>query len=174
MSSTSIEKHCSWMGVDYERTNNHVRGPRPLTRPSHGSLCPVLASWAGLGAPAVLPAPSGGKCWRSAPAGRSDSMREEVPAVRQEELPAVEPEVLAELVEQHEPEVPVTSGPAPPAAAVGTGTAAVASAGTAEEAGTEAAGTAGAAGGEDECCCRKQRGQSSSSCPPSPGTCTPC
>ena len=30
------------------------------------------------------------------------------PAVRQEELPAVEPEVLAELVEQHEPEMPVT------------------------------------------------------------------
>ena len=52
-------------------------------------------------------------------------------------------------VEQHEPEVPVTSGPAPPAAAVEAGTAAVASAGTAEEAGTEAAGTAEAAGGED-------------------------
>ena len=64
-------------------------------------------------------------------------------------------------VEQHEPEVPVTSGPAPPAAAVEAGTAAVASAGTAEEAGTEA-GTAGAAGVEDECCCRKQRGQPSS------------
>ena len=79
----------------------------------------------------------------------------------------MEPEVLAELVEQHEPEVPVTSGPDLPAAAVEAGTAA-ASAGTAGEAGT-AAGTAGAARGEDECCCRKQRGQSSSSCPPSPG-----
>ena len=77
---------------------------------------PVLASWAGLGAPTVPPAPSGGKSWRSAPAGRSDSRCEGVPepAVRQEELPAVEPEVLAELVEQHESEVPVTSGHAPP------------------------------------------------------------
>ena len=37
------------------------------------------------------------------------------PAVRQEELPIVEPEVLAELVEQYEPEVPVTSGPDLPA-----------------------------------------------------------
>ena len=56
----------------------------------------MLALWAELGAPAVPPAPSGGKCWRSAPAGRSDSTREEVlePAVRQEELPAVEPAVL--------------------------------------------------------------------------------
>ena len=72
----------------------------------------MLAPWAELGAPAVLPAPSGGKSWRSAPAGRSESRCEGVlePAVRQEELPAVEPEVLAELVEQHEPEVPVTSG----------------------------------------------------------------
>ena len=83
----------------------------------------------------------------------------------------MEPEVLAELVE-HEPEVPVTSGPDLPAA-VEVGTAAV-SAGTAGEAGTAAAGTAEAAGGEDECCCRKQRGQSSSSCPLSPGTCAPC
>ena len=80
------------------------------------------------------------------------------PTVWQEELPAKEAEVLVELVELHEPEVLVTLGPAPPAAAVKAGTAAVASAGTAEEAGTEAAGTAGAAGGEDECCCRKQRG----------------
>ena len=70
-------------------------------------------------------------------------------AVRQEELPAVEPVVLAELVERHEPEVPVTSGPDLPAAV---------EAGTAEAAGTAAvAGTAGAAGGEDGCCCRKQR-----------------
>ena len=67
----------------------------------------------------------------------------------------MEPEVLAELVE-HEPELPVTSGPDLPAAAVEAGTAA-ASAGTTGEAGT-AAGTAGAAGVEDECCCRKQRG----------------
>ena len=66
----------------------------------------------------------------------------------------MEPEVLAELVERHEPKVPETSGPGPPAAAVEVGTAA-ASAGTAGEAIT-AAGTAGAAGGEDECCCRKQ------------------
>ena len=68
----------------------------------------------------------------------------------------MEPEVLAELVEQHEPEVPVTSGPDLPAAAVKAGTTAAA-AGTAEAAGTAAAaGTAGAAGGEDGCCCRKQ------------------
>ena len=40
----------------------------------------------------------------------------------------MEPAVPVELVEQHEPEVPVTSGPAPPAAAVEAGTAAVASA----------------------------------------------
>ena len=57
----------------------------------------------------------------------------------------MEPAVLAELVE-HEPEVPVTSGPGQPAAAVEVGTAA-ASAGTAGEAGTAAAGTAKAAGG---------------------------
>ena len=115
----------------------------------------MLASWAELGAPTVLPAPSGGKCWRSAPAGRSDSTREEVlePAVRQEELPAVEPEVLAEMVERHEPE---TSGPGPPAAAVEAGTVAAA-ASTAEAASTAAAGTARAAGGEDGCCCRKQQ-----------------
>jgi len=76
-------------------------------------------------------------------------------AVRQEELPAVEPEVLAELVEQYKPEVPVTSGPDLPAAAVEAGTAAAAT-GTAGKAGSAAAGTAGAAGGEDGCCCRKQ------------------
>ena len=65
----------------------------------------------------------------------------------------MEPEVLAELVEQHEPEVPVTSGPDMAAAAVDAGTAAAA-VGTAEAAGTAtAAGTAGAAGGEDGCCC---------------------
>ena len=106
----------------------------------------MLAPWAELGAPAVPPAPFGGKSWRSAPAGCSDSTCEEVlePAVRQEELPAVEPEVLAELVEQHELEVPVTSGHGLPAATVETGTAAVA-AGTAGAAGTAAA--AGSAGG---------------------------
>ena len=75
-------------------------------------------------------------------------------------------------VGQHEQEVPVTSGPDLPAA-VEAGTAA-ASAGTAGEAGTAAAGTAEAAGGEDECCYRKQRGQSSSSCPPSPSACAQC
>ena len=85
----------------------------------------------------------------------------------------MEPEVLAVLVEQYEPEVPVTLGPDLPASAVEAGTAA-ASAGTAGEAGTEAAGTAEAAGVEDECCCRKQRGQSSSSCPPSTGACAQC
>ena len=102
----------------------------------------MLAPWAELGTPAVPPAPSGGKCWCSAPAGHSDSKCEGVPepAVRQEELPAVEPEVLAELVERHEPEVPKTSGPGPPAATIEAGTAAA------------AAGTAGAAGGEDRCC----------------------
>ena len=65
----------------------------------------MLVPWAELGAPAVPPAPYGGKSWHSAPAGRSDSTREEVlePAIRQEELTAVEPEVLAELVERHEP-----------------------------------------------------------------------
>ena len=60
------------------------------------------------------------------------------------------------LVEQHEPEVPVTSGPDLPAAAIEAGTAA-ASAGTTGEAGTTAVGTVGVAGGEDGCCCRKQR-----------------
>ena len=132
-----------------------------------------MAPWAALGAPAVPPAPSGGKHWRSAPAGRSESTREEVPVVRQEGLPAVEPEVLAELVEQHEPEVLVTSGPDLPAAAVEAGTAA-ALAGTAGEAGTATAGTAEAAGGEDECCYQKQWRQSSSSCPPSPSACAQC
>ena len=67
----------------------------------------------------------------------------------------MEPEVPAELVERHEPEMPVTSGPDLPSAAVEAGTAAVA-AGTAGEAGTVAVGTTGAAGGEDGCCCRKQ------------------
>ena len=126
MSSTGIEKHCSGVGVDYERTNNHIRS---------------LGARVG-----VVPAPSGGKSWRSAPAGRSDSTREEVlePAVRQEELPAVEPEVLAELGERHETEVLETSGPGLPAAAVEAGTA------------TAAAGTAGEARGEDGCCCQKQ------------------
>ena len=62
----------------------------------------------------------------------------------------MEPEVLAELVEQHEPEVPVTSGPDLPATAVEVGTAA-ASASTAGDAGTAAAGTVGAAGDEVEC-----------------------
>ena len=138
---------------------------------------PCAAPWAELGAPAVSPAPSEGKSWHSALAGRSDSRREEVsePAVRQEELPAKDPEVLAKLVELHEPEVLVTSGTAPPAAAVKAGTVAAA-AGTAGEAGTAAAaaGTTGAAGGEDRCCCRKQRERSSSSCPPSHSACTPC
>ena len=133
----------------------------------------MLAPWAELGAPAVLPAPSGGKSWRSAPAGRSKSTREEVPAVRQEELPAMEPEVLAELVERHEPEVLETSDPGPPAAAVEVGIA-TASAGTVGEAGSATTGNARAAGGEDGCCCWKQRGKSSSSYPPSPGTCAPC
>ena len=68
----------------------------------------------------------------------------------------MEPEVLAELVEQHEPDLPVTSGPDLPAAAVEAGTAAAA-AGIAEEVDTAAAGTTGAAGCEDGCCCRKQR-----------------
>ena len=67
----------------------------------------------------------------------------------------MEPDVLAELVEQHEPEVPVTSGPDLPAAAVEASTAAAA-AGTAGVAGTAAA-AAEAAGSEDGCCCRKQR-----------------
>ena len=63
----------------------------------------------------------------------------------------MEPAVLVELVE-HDPEVPVTSGPDLPAAAVEAGTA-VASAGTAGEAGTVAAGVVG---DEDGCCCWKQ------------------
>ena len=119
----------------------------------------MLVPLAELGAPAVPPAPSEGKSWRSAPAGRSDSTREGVlePAVRQEELPTVEPEVLTELVERHEPEVPETSGPGLPAAAIEAGTAA-APASTVGAAGTAAAaGTAGTAGGEDGCCYRKQR-----------------
>ena len=137
----------------------------------------MLAPWAELGAPAVPPAHSGGKSWHSAPVGRSDSRREEVPkpTVWQEELPAKEPEVLVELVELHELEVLVTSGPALPAVAVEAGTAA-ATAGTAGEAGiaTTGGGTAGAAGGEDKCCYRKQRERSSSSCPASPGAFTSC
>jgi hypothetical protein len=68
----------------------------------------------------------------------------------------MEPAVLADLVERREPEVPVTSGPDLPAAAVEAGTAAAA-AGTAGAAGTAAADTTGAAKGEDGCCCRKQR-----------------
>ena len=84
----------------------------------------------------------------------------------------MEPAVPVELVEQYEPEVPVTSGPDLPAA-VEAGTAAT-SAGTAGEGGTAAAGTAEVARGKDGCCCRKQRGQSSSSCPPSPGACAQC
>ena len=68
----------------------------------------------------------------------------------------MEPAAPVELVE-HEPEVPVTSGPDLPAA-VEASTAA-ASTSTAGEAGTAAAGTttagtAEAAGGEDGCCCR--------------------
>ena len=67
----------------------------------------------------------------------------------------MEPAVLAELVE-HEPEVPVASGPDLPAAAIEAGTA-VAAVGTARAAGTAAAaGTVGAARCEDGCCCRKQ------------------
>ena len=78
----------------------------------------------------------------------------------------MEPAVLVELVE-HEPEVPVTSGPDLPAAveagtaaaSAGTaGEAGTAAAGTAREAGTAATGNAEVAGGEDECCSRKQRG----------------
>ena len=105
--------------------------------------CAGALGWAGC--PCCPACAFRGKSWRSAPAGRSDSTHEEVlePAVRQEELPAVEPEVLAELVE-HEPEVPVTSGPDLPAVAVEAGTAA-ASAGTAGAVGTAAAGTAEAA-----------------------------
>ena len=115
----------------------------------------MLAPWTELGAPAVLPVPSGGKSWHSAPAGHSDSTHEEVlePTVRQEELPAVEPEVRAELVERHEPEELETSGPVMPAAAVEAGTAAAA-AGTAGAAGTA---TAVAAGCGDGCCCRMQQ-----------------
>ena len=64
----------------------------------------------------------------------------------------MEPEVLADLVEQHEPKVPVTSGPDLPAAVVEAGTTAAA-AGTAKAAGTAAA---VAAGSRDGCCCRKQ------------------
>ena len=68
----------------------------------------------------------------------------------------MEPKVLAELVEQHEPEVPVTPGPDLPVAAVEAGTpaAAVGTAGATDTA--AAARTAGVAGGEDACCCRKQ------------------
>ena len=114
-----------------------------------------MAPWAELGAPTVPPAPSGGKSWRSAPAGRSDSRCEGVlePAVQQEELPAVEPEVLVELVERHEPEVQETSGPAPRAATIEAGTAAAA-ASTAGAADNAAA--ARAAGSGEGCCCRNQ------------------
>jgi hypothetical protein len=81
-----------------------------------------------LHAPAVLPAPSGGRRWRSAPARRSGSTLAEIqrPAAQKEEwaLPA------SELVE---PEALEASDPVPPAAAE-------------DEAGTAAAaGTAGVA-----------------------------
>jgi hypothetical protein len=124
-----------------------------------------MAPWAELDAPAVLPAPSEGKHWRSALARRSGSTLEEVqrPAAQEEEwaLPA------AELVE---PEALEASDPVLPAAED-------------EEETAAAAGTAGAASAAaaavdanigDECCCPTKTEPSSSSCPQSPGAYARC
>jgi hypothetical protein len=111
-----------------------------------------------LHAPVVLPAPSEGRRWRSAPARRSGSTLAEVqrPAAQEEEwaLPAsglVEPEALE------------ASNPVLPAAGDGEETAAAA--GTAGVASAAAAAVDADIG--DECCCPKRMEPSSSSYPQS-------
>jgi hypothetical protein len=114
--------------------------------------------------PAVLPAPSEGRRWRSAPARRGGSTLEEVqwPAAQVEEwaLPA------SELVE---PEALEASDPVPPAAEDEEETAAAA--GTAGAASTAAAADADS---RNECCCPKRMEPSSSSYPQSPGAYARC
>jgi hypothetical protein len=120
-----------------------------------------------LHAPAVLPAPSGDRRWRSAPARRSGSTLAEIqqPAARQEEwaLPA------SELVE---PEALEASNPILPAAAAEDEEETAAAAGTAEAASAAAAAVDADSGGE--CCCPKRMEPSSSSYPQSPGTYAQC
>jgi hypothetical protein len=110
-----------------------------------------------LHAPAVLPAPSEDRHWRSALARRSGSTLKEVPepAAQEEEwaLPA------SELVG---PEALEASDPVPPAVA------AEDEAETAVAAGTVGAASAADAGSGDECCCLKRMEPSSSSYPQSP------
>jgi hypothetical protein len=115
-------------------------------------------------APAVLPAPSEGRRWHSAPARRSGSTLAEVlePAARQVEwaLPAselVEPEEL----EASDPVLPAAEDEEETAAA--TGTAGAASAATAVDADIGA-----------ECSCPTKREPSSSSYPQSPGAYARC
>jgi hypothetical protein len=118
-----------------------------------------------LHAPAVLPAPSEGRRWRSALARRSGSTLEEVqrPAAQEEEwaLPAFE---------LGEPEALEASDPVPPAAED--------EAETAAAAGTTGAASAAAAvvdaDSGDECCFPKRMEPSSSSYPQSPGACARC
>jgi hypothetical protein len=131
-----------------------------------------MGPWAELGAPAVLPAPSEDRHWRSVPARHSGSTPVGVlePATRQEEwaLPA------AELVEQRVPEALEASGPVPPAAAAeyeaGTAAGAAGTTGPASGAAAAAAGT----DTEARCCYPTQQEPSSSSCPQSPGACARC
>jgi hypothetical protein len=120
-----------------------------------------------LHAPAVLPAPSEGRHWRSALACRSGSTLEEVqrPAAQEEEwaLPA------SELVE---PEALEASDPIPPAAAAEDEAETAAAAGTTGAASAAAAAVDADSG--DECCCPKRMEPSSSSYPQSPGACARC
>jgi hypothetical protein len=120
-----------------------------------------------LHAPAVLPAPSEGRRWRSAPARRSGSTLEEVP-----EPAAQEEEWALPVSELVEPEAPEASDPVPPAAA------AEDEAGTTAAASTAGAASAAAAvvdtGSGDGCCCPKRMEPFSSSYPQSPGAYARC
>jgi hypothetical protein len=112
-----------------------------------------------LHAPAVLPAPSGDRRWRSAPAHRNGSTLAEV-----QRLAAQEEEWALPASELVEPEALEASDPARPTAED-------------EEETAAAAGTAGAASAAavvdadigDECCCPTKMEPSSSSYPQSPG-----
>jgi hypothetical protein len=117
-----------------------------------------------LHAPAVLPAPSEGRRWRSALARRNGSTLVEVlrPAAQEEEwaLPAaelVEPEAL----EASDPILPAAEDEEEAAAATGT-------------AGAASAAAAADANSGDECCCPKRMEPSSSSYPQSPGAYARC
>jgi hypothetical protein len=126
--------------------------------------CPELGPWVVLHAPAVLPAPSEGRRWRSAPARHSGSTLAEVlePAAWQEEwaLPASE---------LGKPEALEASVPVLPAAEDEEGTAAAAGI-----AGAASAAAATDADSGDECCCPKRMETSSSSYPQSPGAYARC